>query len=120
MANKEKMKARRFRSFRVWGIGFVAAALMASTLFVSSAEKPSLVEVVPSELDVRVAGGVLKGGTIPAQPGSGAPTSQSAAQYLVRSRAVNATQTKALQSLQSEAGSRLTLNKPANGTRGIG
>ena len=60
-----------------------------------------LVEIVQQELDVRAAGGVLRGGSVPArQSGSGAPASQNAVQALAQWRTVDAAQTKALQSLR--------------------
>lgn len=104
------MQISTSKRFRRWVFFLVVVGLLASTLFVSSAEKPPLVEV-PPELDVRVAGGVLRGGSVPAnfKSGSDAPASQKAVQALAHSHAVDATQTKALQSLQSEVKSKLNV-----------
>ncbi len=97
------MRFKTSKRFRGWVFCLVAIALSASTLFVTSAENPPLI-VIPPELDVRAAGGVLRGGSVPttAQSGSDAPASQSVVQALAQWRTVDAAQTKALQSLQSE------------------
>ena len=69
---------------------------------------------MPQELDVRAAGGVLRGGSVPArQSGSGAPASQNAVQALAQWRTVDAAQTKALQSRQSEVKSNVSAPTPA-------
>ena len=93
--------AGRTKRFRGW-LFLIAAVLLGSTLFVTPAENPPVVEVIPQELDVRAAGGVLRGGSLPVTaPGADAPANQSAVRALAQSRAVDAAQTKALQSLTS-------------------
>ena len=105
------MKARRVNSIRLPLFCMCLAALLASTLFVSSAEKTAQVEVLPHELDVRVAGGVLRGGSIatPDQPTSKASAEQNTGQALTQSRTADAAQSKALNSLERATGSKLSV-----------
>ncbi|HWN10040.1 MAG TPA: M36 family metallopeptidase [Pyrinomonadaceae bacterium] len=103
------MKPRRLITFRMSLTCAFVAVLLASTLFVSSAEQPKQIEVVPQELDVRVAGGVLKGGQLTAPDQSENAGQQSGAQSLVRTRNAEASQVKALQSLERLAGSKLSI-----------
>lgn len=115
-----RMLRGRTKGFRGWLVFLIAAVLLGSTLFVTSAENSPVVEVIPQELDVRAAGSVLRGGSLPVTaPGADAPANQSAVRALAQSRAVDAAQTKALQSLQSVVGSRLGVeyNKPAGTPR---
>ena len=86
----------RTKRFRGWLVFLIAAVLLGSTLFVTSAENPPVVEVIPQELDVRAASGVLLGGSLPVTaPGADAPANQSAVRALAQWRAVDAAQTKA-------------------------
>jgi Zn-dependent metalloprotease len=70
-----------------------------------------MVEVMPQELDVRVAGGVLRGGSVGAYDPSGsqAESEQNRVQALAQQRTADAGQAKALKSLESAAGSKLSV-----------
>ena len=105
------MKARRVNSIRLTLFCMCVAALLASTLFVSSADKMTPVEVLPHELDVRVAGGVLRGGSIatPHQPTSNASAEKNTRQALSQVRTADAAQSKALQSLEHATRSKLSV-----------
>src|SRR5687768_6389154 len=105
------MKSRRINSIRLTLFCMCVAALLASTLFVSSADKTAQVEMMPHELDVRVAGGVLRGGSIatPHQPTSNASAEKNTGQALSQLRTADAAQSKALNSLEHATGSKLSV-----------
>jgi Zn-dependent metalloprotease len=95
-------------------------ALLAATLFVSSAKKTAAPVIVPHELDVRVAGGILRGGQIatmdPAMAQGTEGQSQRRASLMV-SRAPDRAQSKALSSLERAVGSKLSVEyNPLTGT----
>ncbi len=109
------MKARRLTTFRVSLFCGVLGALLASTLFVSSAKKTTAPMITPPELDVRVAGSILRGGQIAAEAdtmqdlGQGAGGSAPRQAPLTTSRAPEAAQLKALKALERAAGSKLSV-----------
>src|ERR1044072_419091 len=102
---EELMKTRQVILLRVSLFCAVVAALLASTLFVSSANKTPITVITPDELDVRVAGGVLRGGQTGASAEGQAPRQAS----LTISRAPDSAQLKALSSLEKAAGSKLSV-----------
>jgi hypothetical protein len=82
----------------------ILTLLLTSALFVSSAKRRAAPDTLPSELDVRVPGGVLSRGGRAVPPPAGAKGASRAS-----SRAPDAAQAKALAALEQAAGGRLSV-----------
>jgi hypothetical protein len=89
-------------------IFYVAAFLLASTMFVSSARRKAAQEGgLPPEVDVRAPGGVLRGGALPGARAAQAGAKAEAAPAAAQGRTPDAAEAKALRSLEAGAGGRL-------------
>src|SRR6185295_9721979 len=109
MQGEKLMKARQVTLFRLSLFCAVVVALLASTLFVSSANKTAITAITPDELDVRVAGGVLRGGQTATTGGAEGQAQAPRQASLTVSRAPSSAQLKALGSLEKSVGSKLSV-----------
>src|SRR5215212_10265669 len=90
----------------------VLLLLLTTTLFVSSARRRATPDSLPSELDVRVPGGVLS------RDGRAVSSKDAKGARQLAARGPDAAQAKALNSLQREAGSPVrAVYNPLTGTR---